>query len=581
MPGNDSVVSMVHLTFDWIDYSIFIIMLLVSFLIGTYFGFFSKQDNATEYLLGGKTMSYFPVAVSLTASHVSGITLLGIPTEVYSYGTQYAVIIFASIFTCIINVCIFIPVFYELQIASTFEYLEMRYAKSIRILCSLLFTITLFLYIPIVIYVPALAFAQATGWGIHVITPVISIVCIIYTSLGGLKAVVWTDTVQFLTTVGSLFVVLYLGINYLNGFSEIWRISAEGKRLVFFNMDPSPFIRSSFWSVAIGYTFIFTGHLGVYQGSIQKFLAVPTLSDAKKAMWATGFGMTVAKLISVFTGLIIYAKYHGCDPFTSKAIIRKDQILPYYVMDVADGIPGLPGLFLSGLMSASLSTMSINLNTLAGTIYQDFIAPFIPDHSRSESRAATIMKIIVVIVGVISVGFVFIVEHLGNVFHMSVSMGAVSGGPLLGMFVLGTLVPWSNVKGVMFGGTVSLAVMSWIIFGAEWYNAHGIIKHTPLPISTDQCPSAVNETILMEPTSPPLDPDNEPLFIYRLSFMYYYFLGTLITVVFGVIGSYVLGTVNLKDVNPRHIAPCMRRFLPRRDYKEVPLKELSIRDVKD
>ena len=89
-----------------------------------------------------------------------------------------------------------------------------------------------------------------------------------------------------------------------------------------------------------------------------------------------------------FTGLIMYTRYHKCDPISTHVISRSDQLLPYYVLDVAADIPGLPGLFSSRSCQRCLSTMSANLNTVAGTIYEDFIDPYLPDSSEKEKRAA-------------------------------------------------------------------------------------------------------------------------------------------------------------------------------------------------
>lgn len=116
-------------------------------------------------------------------SHVSAISLLGIPTEVFHYGSQYAACVITSILTAVITSYLFLPVFYKLQLTSTFEYLELRFTRPVRILSSVLFTISLFTYLPIVIYVPAIAFAQVSNLSVHAITPLLCIVCIIYTSI--------------------------------------------------------------------------------------------------------------------------------------------------------------------------------------------------------------------------------------------------------------------------------------------------------------------------------------------------------------------------------------------------------------
>ncbi|KAL2723926.1 sodium-coupled monocarboxylate transporter 1-like [Vespula squamosa] len=564
-----------YLTFGWTDYMLFISLLGISIIIGVYFGFFKKQDNTTEYLLGGKTMSFFPISMSLIASHISGVSLLGVPSEVYQYGSQYAACIFTSFITCTIIAYIYLPVFFKLQLTSIFEYLEIRFARPVRLLASFLYCLSLIIYIPLIIYVPALAFSQATAINLHLIAPVICIVCIFYTTIGGLKAVVWADTVQMTVTVGSLFAVLVLGIRSVGGVTEIWKIADEGGRIVFWNMDPSLFTRNSFWGMSIGMTMAWLSGIGISQVSMQRFLAVPTITEARKSIAFMGVGMIIVKWVSVFTGLIMYAKYYKCDPITAHVVARSDQILPYYVLDVAANAPGLPGLFLAGLVSAGLATMSGGLNTTAGTIYEDFIDPWMSDTPEKEKKAAMIMKITVVILGVICVAMVFIVDRLGDIFQVSLSLTGITAGSMLGLFSLGMLIPWATTKGAVVGGIVSMALMVWIIGGAQWNMALKRFIYKPLPTSTADCllgdVTSNNRTAITATNLPGPDVDNEPFIIYTISFMYYTLIGCLVVMVIGTIVSFLCGAPDLIDVNRNHFPPIIRRFLPRKKYTEVSL----------
>ncbi|EGI62202.1 Sodium-coupled monocarboxylate transporter 1 [Acromyrmex echinatior] len=565
--------------FGWFDYTLFSLLLLVSVLIGVYFGFFSKQDSTTEYFLGGKRMGCFPVAMSIIASHISGISLLGIPTEVFHHGTQYAACVFTAIFTSVITSYIFLPVFYKLQLTSTFEYLEVRFARPVRILSSVLFTVSLFTYLPIVVYVPALAFAQVSNLSVHAITPILCIVCIIYTSIGGLKAVVWSDTIQFSVTVGGLFSVLVLGIMSVGSVGEVWRISGEGGRLIFFDMDPSPFARNTFWGMTIGMTTIWIVDAkqaspgGLFRKLFDQTGIIVFFFCIHSGLAITAVGMIIVKLICVFTGLIMFAKYHDCDPFLTKSISRTDQTLPYYVMDVAGHLPGLPGLFLAGLVSAALATMSASLNTVSGTIYEDFIKPWIPDSPKKEVTAANIMKGIVGIAGAISVGLVFLVERLGPVFQIAVSTRGITDGPSLGLFVLGMLVPWANTKGALFGGCVGLISMLWLVGGTQWYTMQDRIKYDSLPTSVAGCPYPLNQTFSTTIRPTWMNSDEEPMILFQISFIYYILIGAGIVVIVGTIASYFFG-VDLEGVDPDHITPIMKRFLPSRKYAEVSLREI-------
>lgn len=167
--------------FHWLDYVCFGIMLLFSGLSGIYFGFFRKRQveaptidggynqekvndfgskSMNEYLLGSRKLKSFPVAMSLVASYISGVTILGTPSEIYNFGTQYWLIIVPIILMGIVVSYVYLPVFASLKISSSYEYLEMRFGKGVRTFISGMFVMDMILFLPVVIYVPALAFNQ-------------------------------------------------------------------------------------------------------------------------------------------------------------------------------------------------------------------------------------------------------------------------------------------------------------------------------------------------------------------------------------------------------------------------------------
>lgn len=119
---NITTVNSPAIFFSWLDYSMFGSMLIISTIIGIYFGCFgTRQRTKKEYLLGNKNMSMFPIAMSLTASHISGITLLGAPSEMYTFGTQYWMMCLAACIVCVLVAVAYMPVFYTLQLTSTYE----------------------------------------------------------------------------------------------------------------------------------------------------------------------------------------------------------------------------------------------------------------------------------------------------------------------------------------------------------------------------------------------------------------------------------------------------------------------------
>lgn len=311
-------------------------------------------------------------------------------------------------------------------------------------------------------------------------------------------------------------------------------------------MNPSPFVRVSFWTYTFGMTTVWIGKHGISQCCIQRFLSVPSIKYAKKALWIFVIGLSSIKLVSSFGGLIIYTKYQSCDPVKSGKIEKLDQILPLFVMDVASKIPGLAGLFIAGIFSAALSSMSSSLNTIAGTIYEDFLRRRFPD--ASEKRASDVMKILVVVLGIITLSLVFVVEKMGQVFRLNFVIAGMFVGTQLGIFSIGMMSRTANTKGVLCGAVVSLLVVGTIAIGAQ-----SLPKPPPLPVRVDGCQFPFNETVSTVVSND--DPFDVPL-IFQLSFMYYALLGTMILFLVALPVSWMTGSCEPFD--ERLLTPFLR-----------------------
>ncbi|KDR17314.1 hypothetical protein L798_08513, partial [Zootermopsis nevadensis] len=491
-------------------------------------------------------------------SHFSGITLMGVPAEVYYHGTLYWLVNVSSIIVAVIINYIYLPVFYNLQLTSSYEYLQLRFNRSVRVMASVLFTVSMLLYVPLVIYVPALAFSYVSGLSIHMITPLVSIICIFYTMLGGLKAVIWIDFLQSSVIIISSIAIIIIGVIKVGGLGTVWQRSSEGGRILIFEMDPSPFVRATFWNVIIGNIFSWLNYCAVNQGMIQKFLALPSITEAKKSLIFFSVGIFIIKTISCYTGLIIYATYQNCDPLKAKAIQGQDQLVPYYIMDTAAIIPCLPGLFVAGVFSAALSSMSSALNSLAGTMYEDFIRPCMK-YKVTEKCASYILRFVVVIIGAICVLMVFVVEKLGGILQLAYTTGGVTSGAFLGLFSLGIFFPRANSKGALTGAIVSMLILAWIAVGAQKALATGTMTHKKLPTSVEGCSAANNTTLIT--TNPVESPLEEAFVLFRISFMYYTMLGSFILIVVGMIVSLLTEPTNPEDLNPNLFAPFLRKYV--------------------
>lgn len=566
-----------HYMFDWAEYSVFIMMLTLSALIGLYFGCFKTGQNSEfGYLLGDRSMTTLPIAVSLVSSYISAITLLGVPTEIYTYGTQFFLANITNILVGIVTGVIYLPVFYKLQLVSLYEYLELRFNHSVRLIASFMNTVSLITFIPIVIYGPALAFNQVSGVHIHIISPIICLVCIFYTTLGGLKAVVWTDTLQGVLMLIATAAVAFIGLKKVGGFANVIQAAREGDRIDFFNFDPDPTVRLSFWSMIFGLSFTWTAQLAVNPGVVQRFIALPSYRQAQWSIILMTIGVDIFAILTMSMGLIMYAEYQTCDPLSAKVISRADQILPHFVLEVAGKIKGLPGLFFAGIVSAALSTMSTSLNTLAATIFKDFIVPHMQPKT-IEERASVILKIIVIVTGVICTLFILIIENLGHILEIASSFGGMTTGASLGIFTLGILFPRANTWGALGGGLVSMVLMSWIFIGNQVVTALGLINYPIKPVRIDGCTNLTsfdfhNATSVTTPTTT----TGDVFYLYKISVFHYGLISCMIVIFVGVPISLLTGQ-NHQLPHRDLISPLLYRWLP--SQTDTRNSELSLRAI--
>ncbi|KAK9869592.1 hypothetical protein WA026_003342 [Henosepilachna vigintioctopunctata] len=472
--------------FDWQDYVSFVIMLLLCVVVGLYFGCVKSSENAQEYLMGGRTMNVFPVALSLLASYISGISLLGIPTEIYVYGIQYMYILIGVFIMAVIFQNIYLPVFHDLNLISTYQYHEMRFDKRVRLFGSILFTFGIITWLPLVIYVPALAFNQVTGVNVHYTTPAVCIICVFYTSLGGLKAVVWTDVIQTVIMIGAMLLVVIKGTWEAGGFSNVWQRNWDSGRIEGPNFDLDPSSRHTVWALVIGGFLYYLQSAAVNQNMIQRYLSLANVKKAKKSLWIFVTGLVLVVTLCSYAGMVIYAIYYQCDPLTTMLAKEKDQLLPLLVMETVGDYPGLPGIFVAGIFSAALSSLSTGLNSMAAVVLEDFYKPFFPK-PLTEKQTRVMMKSTVIIIGTICVALVFIVEKLGTVLQLTMSLGTISSGPSIGIFTMGMLLPWTNANGALAGGVSGLMFMSWLCLRAQTAIVSGDLRFPEKPVTTEGC----------------------------------------------------------------------------------------------
>ncbi|KAJ8952509.1 hypothetical protein NQ318_003305 [Aromia moschata] len=543
-------------------------MLILSALTGLYYGCRNKYcknkeaETLNEYLTGNKNLRPFPVALSLIASYVSGVTILGTPSEVYNFGTQYWFIVIAIWFSGLVVAYVYLPVFLKLQVNSSYEYLELRFNRVVRTIVSVFFVLDELMFLPIVIYVPSLAFNQVTGINIHVIGTIVCIVCIFYTLLGGLKAVVWTDSWQVIAMFISVVVVIALGTFTIGGPSVIIDLNSKGDRFEFFNFNPSMYERYTVFSVVIGGFTYWTCFNSVNQTMVQRYLSLPNEKQSKLSVLLFTIGVSLFVWICCYAGILVYATYYGCDPLSLGRIKADDQILPLFVMETVGHLRGVPGLFIAGVFGAALSSLSVVLNSTAQVFLEDFIKGCMR-LTLSERTATLVVKSVVLVLGTVAVGFLYVVEHMGGVLAMASSLSAIAAGTTCGIFTLGMLVPWANSYGAIAGGLAGALMSGLVSFGGQFVSAAKLVVAHKLPVfANETCfdKYSIDKNLTIPIIEYPDETDIFPLF--RLSFMWITPVGVCTVLIVGAVVSILTGRTNLKFLDPELISPVMQWVLP-------------------
>lgn len=564
----------VQMHFSTVDYVIFVVLLVASAGIGLYYAFSGGRQRTTqEFLLADRSMRCLPVSLSLLATFQSAVAILGAPSEIYTHGTQYWFLGCSYFLGLLIPAHIFIPVFYRLRLSSAYEYLELRFSKSVRICGTVTFIFQMVIYMGVVLYAPALALNAVTGFDLWGAVLAMGLVSTLYTALGGLKAVIWTDVFQTIVMFAGQLAVIVVGTHQAGGIAEVWRKAQNGSRISGLDLNPDPLERHTFWTLGVGGVFLMLALYGVNQAQVQRYLSSRTEKEAIMSCYAVFPCQQIVLTLGCLMGLVMFARYGEESPLDKGYVKTNDQMVLYFVMDVLRDLPGLPGLFVACLFSGALSTISSAFNSLATVTMEDLIKPHVP--AMTEARATLLSKMLALGYGFVCLAMAYVASLMGSVLQAALSIFGMVGGPLLGLFCLGMFFPWANSTGALVGLASGLVMAFWIGIGSF------ISRMSPSAPNGTLIPDVGNMTTAVMTTLITIKPRPTGVqALYSLSYMWYSAHNSTTVVVVGLLVSFLTGPWKEKDLNPGTIYPVLGNllfFLPER-YREklccvTPLEE--------
>ncbi|KAG8258869.1 hypothetical protein J6590_024188 [Homalodisca vitripennis] len=465
----------------------------------------------------------------------------------------------------------FVPVYYSLGITSVYQYLDMRFkSRLVRCLASGTYVFRSLLNLGVTVFTPCVALKTVIG--IPYSVSIISIVTIsfIFTLIGGLRTAIIADIVQLCVMIGCSFAIILQGLITAGGVTNVVTIAHDQGRLDFLNFDWDPTIRVTTTSAILGQLFMSLSIFGCQQNFVQRYCSMESQSKVTKTLLGNIPVMTILFSISWVVGMVVYANYANCDPRKLGYITDIDEILPFYVEDKFYFIPGFLGLVMASLFNGALSFMVSNLNSLSTVLWEDFASQLPMFEGLKDKKQVIVIKILGGLCGIMIMGVAFIVAHLSGVIEASMMMTSATSGPLLGVFLLALFFPASNWKGAATGMIASHIIVLWIAVKSLMLPLDIKPEVPLLPTSIDGCTNntfsphisplistmmsnnsymVTTETFwgeddlasnLVDPEVSPTTHDVDFLTsVYLMTYMYYSLLGTMITVLLGMVVSYV------------------------------------------
>ncbi|MCH2587308.1 MAG: hypothetical protein MK004_02420 [Planctomycetales bacterium] len=493
--------------------------LLLSLGLGLALG---RQSNRDEFLTAGGSMGRMTVGLSVMATLFSANSFVMYPSTAYGDSLRIMLASVAFLSTTPLVIWVFIPVYSKLKCATAYEYLEQRFHVSVRCLASSLFVVLRIAWMAAATFAASVAISGISGLNQYLVIIGLGVVAIVYTMFGGLRAVMWTDVIQFFVFVGTiLFAAVLLVSGTEGGASQIVDTYFSGRERMVFDFRLDPTIRFGTFAILIGSFLEGLSAYGADQVAVQRYISA---RDARTSQ--TGFLISQAASLIVMPGLLaigmgLFSYFHhnpdmlsdvAIDEFSNAEnakvqVVRQrlsdagagssnETIAEYYKShpqelhaDVVElglndqALPrfvrlkfpaGVVGLLVAALMAATMSSVDSGIHSITTALLVDFRDRLVPAwRPKTEAGEMLVARVMVVVIGAIAIVLACFVGQLGDVFAVAKKTVGAFAAPLLAVFVLGLFVRRATAAGVLLGTFAGAVVTLWFTFAetfSDWFS---------------------------------------------------------------------------------------------------------------
>lgn len=458
--------------FSTLDWSILVVYIIGNLFLGYYLS--KRISTAEDFFLGRKNTPWWAIGISVIATYVSALSFLGAPAWSYTEGLSVIAIHLNYPIVIFLVITLFLPFFYNSGVASIYEYQERRFGPRARALISTIWLVSQTLTSAAILYATSLVLEFITGIDVVHAILIVTVIALIYTTLGGITAVIWTDVIQAAVLFIGAFIIFFSLLDNLTlPFAEtLAELKMQGKtNPLNFSMDMSHVTTA--WSGIVAMTLYHVTVYGTNQMMVQRTLAAKNIGDAKKSYLLMGFAAFFVYFLFIFLGILFYSYYGGVEFENGNTIILQfaSQI----------GIPGLMGIIAAAVMAASMSSLDSAFNSLSTISTIDFYQKYFvkdgtPQHYLKATRVFTVFWALVIIAPAIMYS-----KSTGSILETLSQIGSYFVGAQLGMFALGFFSKHTTERGLLVGTGVGFLIVWYVATNTDiawpWYCLIGALAN--------------------------------------------------------------------------------------------------------
>lgn len=461
--------------FTPIDYAIVIAYLVGIAAFGIWQG--GRQATARDYFLGRDAISWWIVCFSIVAAETSALTFISIPGLAYLTDLGFVQVTFGYLLGRIVVATLFLPRYFAGELTTAYAFLGSRFGPTTRRTASVVFLFTRIAADGVRLFATAIPLKLILDVDYSVAIAILAAVALAYTSIGGVRGVIWVDAIQMIIYLGGAIVaMIYLVGGHPEGWAGLSALAAEkGKFAVIHPGSLDGFFSQPYSLLAgiLGGAFLSMASHGTDQLIVQRVLATQSLSSGRKALVGSGVIIVVQFALFLVLGLLLYGHYGGA-AVADLGLSRSDEIFPKFIIE---GLPaGLSGIIITGLLAAALSTLSGSMSSMASSVVMDLVKPV---GRMSDERALRLSRVMTIVFAVVLIGSaVLFMNSSSTVVELALSIASFTYGGLLGTFLLGMLFkdPDERTALVAFAAGIlgMVAVIMLKLVAWTWFTLAGV-----------------------------------------------------------------------------------------------------------